>query len=303
MSRGNRLFPTTGSRADVTEMSTEATRCFSVCPQLYLNRKIQKHFSTSDLSDRQYGFRKARSTGDLLSLLTVTDSWSSSLSRFGETISFALNISKAFGRVWHKSLLSKLPSLSFYPCRCSSFLSGRYISAVVDGHCSSLKLINSGVPQGSVLSPTLFLLFINALLSINNCSIHSYAADSTLHFSTSFDRRPTLQELQDSRPEAAEHLTSDLALISDWGRRNLVSFNASKTQLLHLSTRRNRPNSYPIFFDNTQLSPSSTLNILGLGLSFAQNLNWKLHISSLTKSASSKLGVLYRPRQFLSTHS
>ncbi len=132
----------------------------------------------------------------------------------------------------------------------------------------------SGVPQGSVPSPTLFLLFINDL-SITNCSLHSYADDSTLHFSASFDRRPTLQDLQDSK--AAEHLTSDLTLISDWGRRNLVSFNASKTQFLHLSIRHNLTNSNPLLFDNTQLSPSSALNILGL--SFIQNLNWKLHIS------------------------
>ncbi len=65
-----------------------------------LNRKIQKHLSTSDLlSDRQYGFRKGRSTGDLFSLLT--DSWSSSLSRFGETFSVALDLSKAFDSIWH----------------------------------------------------------------------------------------------------------------------------------------------------------------------------------------------------------
>ncbi len=90
-----------------------------------------------------------------------------------------------------------------------------YGLAVVDGHCSSLKSINSGVPQGSVLSPTLFLLFINDPLAVNNCPIHSYADGSTLHFSTSFDRRPTLQDLQDSRLEAAERLTSDRALISN----------------------------------------------------------------------------------------
>ncbi len=69
-----------------------------------------------------------------------------------------------------------------------------------------------------------------------------------------------------------------------------------KTQFLHLTTRHNLPNSYPLFFDNTHVSPS-TLNILGLFIT--QNLNWKLHISSLTQSASSKLGVLYRLRQFL----
>ncbi len=60
-----------------------------------------------------------------------------------------------------------------------------------------------------------------------------------------------------------------LSIISDWGRRNLVSFNASKTQFLHLSTRQDLPHSYPLFFNNTQLSPSPILNCLGL--SFSQN--------------------------------
>ena len=173
-------------------------------------------------------------------------------------------------------------------------------AAVVDGHCSSPKSINSGVPQGSVLSPTLFLIFINDLLNLTQCPIHSYADDSTLHFSTTFTRRPTQQELIHSRRDATERLTSDLSLISEWGNKNLVKFNASKTQFLHLSTRHNLPDNYPLFFNDTQLSPSSTLNILGL--SFTKNLNWKLHISSLAKSASMKLGVLWRLRQFFSPH-
>src|SRR6201990_1715513 len=142
-----------------------------------LNRKIWKHLKSSNLiSNRQYGFRKERSTGDLLSLLS--DSWSSGLRGFGESFAVALDISKAFDRVWHKALISKLPSFEIYPSLCdllSNFLSGRSIAAVVDGNRSSFKSINSGVPQGSVLSPTLFLLFINDLLSITPSPIHSYA--------------------------------------------------------------------------------------------------------------------------------
>ncbi len=140
-----------------------------------------------------------------------------------------------------------MPSYGFYSSLCcfiSSLLSDRFISAVVDGHYSSPKPINSGVPQGSVRSPTLFLFFINDL-SVTNCFIHSYADDSTLHFSISFDRRRTIQDLQDPRLEAAERLTSDVGLISDCGGRNLVSFNVSKTQFLYLCTRHNLPNSYP----------------------------------------------------------
>ncbi len=202
-----KLGPKNGDRSNPSNYRPIALLiCLSKAFESILNRKIQKHLFISDLlSDRQYGFRKGRSAGDLLSLLT--DSWSSSLSRFGETFSVALDKSKAFDRVWHKSLLSKLPSFGFYPSLCSfisSFHSGHSISVVVDGHCSS--------PKPSVLSPTLFPLFISDLLSVTNFPIHSYADDSTLHFSTSFDRRPTLQDLQDSRLEAAERLTSDLPI-------------------------------------------------------------------------------------------
>jgi len=140
------------------------------------------------------------------------------LNGFGETFAVALDISKAFDRVWHKALISKLPSVGIYPSLCSfisSFLSGRSIAAVVDGHGSSAKPINSGVPQGSVLSPTLFLLFINDLLNLTTCPIHSYADDSTLHVSTAFPSRPTQQEVTNSRSNALERLTSDLSLISD----------------------------------------------------------------------------------------
>ncbi len=161
--------------------------------QTILKKWFLKHLSSFNLlSDRQYGFRKEGSTGDLLAFLT--NSLSSSLSCFGETFAVALNIFKSFYRVWHKPLFSKLPSYGFYPSPCtfiSSFLSGQSISAVVDGYYSKPKSMNSGIPQGSVLSPTLFLLFIIDLLSITECPIHSYADDSTLHYSITFKSRPS----------------------------------------------------------------------------------------------------------------
>ncbi len=80
----------------------------------------------------------------------------------------------------------------------------RSISAVVDGYCSKPKSINSGVPQGSVLSPTLFLLFINDLLSITDCPIHSYADDSTLHCSITFKSRPSKTELHNVRLDVTD---------------------------------------------------------------------------------------------------
>src|SRR5678815_3769596 len=93
------------------------------------------------------------STGDILSY--IIDLWSSALRDYGESCMVALDICKAFDRVWHASLLSKLLSFGFPFSLClllSSFLSDRSISAVVDGATSSSFSVNCGVPQGSVLS-------------------------------------------------------------------------------------------------------------------------------------------------------
>ena len=128
--------------------------------------------------------------------------------------------------------------------------------------------------------------------------IHSYADDTILNFSTSYNRCPTQQVWSDSRRNAIEHLTSALSLVSDWGRANVVLFNAWKTQFLQLSTRHNLPDNYPLFFNATQMALSSTSNTFGL--SFTKNLNWNFHIFSLAKSPSKKLGVQWCLRSFFS---
>ena len=163
--------------------------CLSKAFESVPNKRIMRHLSAHNLlSDCQYGFRKGRSTGDLLAFLTE------SFRDFGETFLVGFNISKAFDRVRHKSLNYKLSSYGFYLSLCtfiSSFLSDQSIAAIVDGHCFSLKTIKSGVLQGSIISPTLFLLFINDLLNLTQCPIHSYADDTTLHFSTTYIRCQT----------------------------------------------------------------------------------------------------------------
>ena len=248
------------------------------------------------LSDHQYGFRKARSTGDLLSYLTHI--WSSSLRDFGESFVVALDISKAFDRVWHKALLAKLPSFGFTPSLTkliASFLSDHSISVVVDGTTSASFSVSSGVPQGSVLSPTLFLLFINDLLTSPTSLIHAFADDSTLHKSSSFSSQPSSALRSQSRDAISTTINSDLERISGWGMENLVNFNSTKTQLLPISLSTD-PSDFDIIFDNNVIRPLTSINILGIEI--ASNLSWRNHIVQIAKSASKKLGVLFRCKKF-----
>ena len=180
---------------------------------------VNSHFikqleSNNFLSDHQYSFHKARSTGDLFSYLTHV--WSSSLKNFGESFVVALDISKAFDSVWHKALLAKLPAYGFTPfCKLiSNFLSNRFISVVVDGATSASFPVSSGVPQGSVLSPTLFLLFINDLLHATASDIYSFADDSNLHKSSSFQCQPSSNARSQSRLAMSSTINSDLQSIS-----------------------------------------------------------------------------------------
>ena len=109
--------------------------------------------------------------------------------------------------------LAKLPAYGFTPSFCkliSSFLSDRFISVVVDGITSASFPASSGVPQGSVLSPTLFLLFINDLLHASASDVHSFADDSTLHKSSSFQCQPSSNTRSQSRLAMSSTINSDM---------------------------------------------------------------------------------------------
>merc|ERR1712121_209 len=179
----------------------------------------------------------------------------------------------------------------------SSYLSCRSISVVVDGATSTFQ-ISSGVPQGSVLSPTLFLLFINDLLDASSIPSYSYADDTTCHISSNFRSQPTSEARSASRTTLSTTVNAGLAGISDWGGRNCVRFNASKTCFIPISLS-NLPSKYSINFEDVEIAPLTSINVLGLEIN--SNLSWRNHIESMAKSASKKLGVLFRCRSFFSS--
>ena len=159
----------------------------------------------------------------------MSDRIDRAFNRSGATRAVALDISKAFDRVWYVSLLHKLNSYGISGQifgLISSFLSNRWLRVVLDGESSEEYPVNAGVPQGSILGPTLFLLYINDLPDDVICNIAIYADDTTLY--SKCDQASDLwQQL-----ELAAELESDLRDTVDWGRKWLVDFNAGKSQLV-----------------------------------------------------------------------
>ena len=304
-SRGRRSRSSDG-RTD--RRAKKRSRRRSPSPERSSRRREKRYRSSSDSSEDERA--DASSPRDRCAhggARTGGSTWdygrprSSSLKNFGESFVVALDISKAFDRVWHKALLAKLPAYGFTPSFCkliSSFLSNRFISVVVDGATSASFPVSSGVPQGSVLSPTLFLLFINDLLHATASDVHSFADDSNLHKSSSFQCQPSSNARSQSRLAMSSTINSDLQSISEWGTRNLVKFNTSKTQLLTISLS-NTPSNYPIIFEDSEIPSLNSVNILGLQIS--SSLSWRDHIVQIAKSASKKLGVLFRCKQYFNS--
>ena len=148
-----------------------------------VNKKVVDHLEKCDLfSDFQYGFRSSRSTADLLAV--VSDRTARGFNRSGATRAVALDISKDFDRVLHAAPLHKRKSYGISGQvfgLISSFLSNRRLLVVLDGDFSQEYAVNIGVPQGSILGPTLFLLYINDHPDNVICNIAIYADDTTLY--------------------------------------------------------------------------------------------------------------------------
>ena len=155
----------------------------------------------------------------------MSDRIARAFDRSGATQAVALDISKAFDRVWHAGLLHKLKSYGISGQifgLVSSFFSNRRLQLVLDVKSLQEYPVNAGVPKGSILGPTLFLLYINDLPDDATCNIDIYADDTTLY--SKCDHASDLwQQL-----ELASELESDLRDTVDWGRKWLADFNAEK---------------------------------------------------------------------------
>ena len=141
--------------------------------------------------------------------------------------------------------------------------------------------VQSGVPQGSILGPTLFLLFINDLpLFLKHCNSDLYADDATFH-----TRSKDMETIENN-------LQSDLNDAMPWGKSNKMHINCQKTSCMTLGSRQRLENSrvLNIKVNDTTISQVSSQKLLWLYID--EHLNWSTHIDHLCKLISSKNSLL-----------
>ena len=191
------------------------------------------------------------------------------------------DITKAFDRVYHPGLLYKLqrsgingPLLQWF----GDYLEERKQKVVVQGGSSQWGRVRAGVPQGSVLGPLLFLIYINDIVNIVQSSIRLFADDTTLFIRV------------DNATAATNILNTDLQEVETWSGQWLVSFNPTKTKSMIISKKRN-PTQYPDLVFMSSTLPNETVH-KHLGLTIRSDLTWSSHIKELITKGMKMVNIL-----------
>ena len=205
-----------------------------------------------------------------------------------------LDLSKAFDSIDHSLLLTKLRSLGVSSSAVdwfNSYLSGRTQIVRIGSTLSESRLITHRVPQGSILGPALFNIYINDLPLVTNiCSLESYVDDSKLYISF------PMKDID----IVAEQLTEDLPMIAAWCCANSLLINPDKTKLLLLGTRqmlRSVPEDFHVTLVGKQLHPVSSAK--DLGVTIDASLTYDEHVTNVASSCTASLCQINRIRHIL----
>ena len=256
--------------------------CSKILEKIIFNN-MYRYLVVNDLIPKhQSGFRPGDSTTNQLPFLVHTIHLA--LEEHKEVRSIFLDMSKAFDKVWHDGLLFKLQRngiegqlLQLF----KSYLFNRKQRVVINDFESEWGLIEAGVPQGSVLGPIFFLIYINDLENGIISNVKFFADDTSLF---SIVTNPTL---------SAFELNSDLKVIENWASQWKMSFNPDPNKQaveMLFSRKRSEQNHPPLFFNNVLVALASDHKHLGIILDCKLLLT--KHISEKVAKARKGIGII-----------
>ena len=240
------------------------------------------------LCHNQFGFRKNHSTS--LALIDLYEKISLALDRNEHAVGVFLDLSKAFDTVDHNILLDKLEHYGIRGVALDwvrSYLSNRLQFVQFNGQCSSPQTICCSVPQGSILGPLFFLLYINDLNNVSSLVELILFADDTNLFMSHKD--PVY---------LAASLNSELNKLSTWFKANKLSLNLKKTNFMLYKPRQKRYH-FPMQVCINEQRIEQVKETVFLGVVLDEHLSWKPHISQVARKISKSIGVINRARFFL----
>ena len=241
------------------------------------------HSYVRDLSN--LGFKAL----ELSSSLKVNFSFSFPGARFSTFLNYPLCLSY---------MIEECPDVVVVILGGNDFTNMSSLSEICADCTAFYRFLRDKLPNAKVYATQVECRFYPPNNPYDCLDVHSFADDSNLHKSSSFQCQPSSNARSQSRLAMSSTINSDLQSISEWGTRNLVKFNTSKTQLLTISLS-NTPSNYPIIFEDSEIPSLNSVNILGLQIS--SSLSWRDHIVQIAKSASKKLGVLFRCKQYFNS--
>ena len=261
-----------------------------VFEKIIFNRLTSFFNSKKIIKNNQFGFRPGYSTE--LALCKFNEDILTDIDNGYATCAVLIDLSKAFDSVNRTILLFKLFN---YGIRgntynlLKSYLSNRNQFIHVENTKSNTCSVNVGVPQGSIISPLLFLILINDLPNCTNMQVLNFADDTLLY-----------KKFPKQHKNIENDLNLELKKVSDWMEANHLKINASKTNFLIFSPKSdkfNKLNNLKLTINNTNIKQTKSCKYLGMELD--NKLTWKNHIDKLTLKISKALGILFRIRHYL----